>query len=51
MPGPAEKFVMAFDQNRIGPVVNFRKWTTKVNVGIIVGVVLFLAADALAAIY
>ena len=51
MPGPAEKFAMAFDQNPNGPVVNFRKWTTKVNVGIIVGVVLFLAAGALAATY
>ena len=37
-------FPMGFDQNENRPIVNFRKWTTKVNVWIIIGVLIFLAA-------
>jgi hypothetical protein len=39
---PAIPFIMSFDQNSNRPAVNFRKWTTKVNIGIIGGVLLLL---------
>lgn len=42
---------MGFDQNSTAPIVNFRKWTTRVNVWMIGGVMLFLAVGALAATY
>lgn len=35
---------MGFDQNQPGPVVNVHKRTTKVNIWIVVGVLLFLTA-------
>ena len=38
---------MGFDQNSNKPPVNFRKWTTKVNFGVVGGVLLFLVAGAL----
>jgi len=33
---------MSFDQNDNRPLVVWRKWTTKTNLGMIVGVVIFL---------
>lgn len=38
---------MGFDQHSNRPLVGFRKWTTKINIGIIVSVVVFLSLGAL----
>ncbi len=35
---------MGFDQDQPGPVVNVHKRTTKVNIWLVVGVLVFLAA-------
>lgn len=34
---------MGFDQNENRPIINFRKWTTKVNLWTIIGVLIFFA--------
>lgn len=47
VPGSRRRLV---PQNRTKPIVNFRKGTTKVNLGITVGVRLFLSAGALAVV-
>ncbi len=38
---------MSFDQNSNLPVIQFRKWTTRVNVWMVVLILLFFAAGAL----
>jgi hypothetical protein len=42
---------MGFDQNSNQPVVQMQKRTTKVNVGIIVGVIVFLVVGAAAVMW
>ena len=39
---------MGFDQNDQRPIVNFRKWTTKVNLWIAAAIVAFLLAGGVA---
>ena len=38
---------MGFDDNDNRPIINFHKWTTKVNVWMIVGALVFLMVGAL----
>jgi hypothetical protein len=47
-PSPEEIFAMGFDQNDPRPVVNVHKRTTKVNIWMVIGVLVFLAVGAVA---
>ena len=40
-------FSMGFDQNSRRPLVIWRRWTTETNLGMVVGVVIFLVVGAL----
>ncbi|MDI1319760.1 MAG: hypothetical protein PSW75_06135 [bacterium] len=42
---------MGFDQNSRNPLIVPRRWTTKVNVGMVMGVLLFLSMGMLAITY
>lgn len=42
---------MGFDKNSNQPPVNFRRWTTKVNLWMVVGVLCFLGIGALVMFY
>jgi len=38
---------MGFDQNSTQPLVNPHKWTSKINLGMVVGVLVFLVIGAI----
>jgi hypothetical protein len=42
---------MGFDQNSNRPLINFHKWTTKVNLWLVVGMLFFLVAGAFAIVF
>lgn len=42
---------MGFDQNSNRPLVNFRRWTSKVNLWLVLGVLIFFGLGALAIVH
>ncbi len=42
---------MGFDQNSNRPLVNFRRWTSKVNLWLVLGVLVFFGLGAFAIVY